>query len=268
MLNCKKLLSMALACAMAASLAVPAFAATSTSSTATTENTTNRSLKVTGAYQAVTIDVVVPTTGTVIIDPYKLPVSIASGEAKASVQDQQIVTQPMAIKNKSNTTLSMNISTTVLPAGNLKLADSTDAIAEGGDLATANAAYIKMFVEPTELAGDNATDADIVQFYADTYADNSWSGDSLEMTYDSSSKSATTLDPMVNCATLTAAEFESDAFKAYAEGSIAVIAFTGECVQEPTTAWATKDSVTITLAFTFTPASSVSSGASEEVAGG
>jgi hypothetical protein len=250
MLNCKKLLSMALACAMATTLAVPAFAATTT----TSENTTNRTTKVTAAYQAVTVDVVVPTTGTVIINPYALPVEIATG---VKVSKQQVVAKPMAIKNKSDTPLKMNVTVSTLATGNLKLVDGTS----WDDAAKENNAAITMSVLPTTLAGAEVSEADIADLYKTTYgdagADTGWTSGTGVKTLLLASTDAKTAtvdsDTFKACTTLTAATFADGKFSAYASGSIAVIGFSGKCVQDPTTAWATKDGVTVTLAFSFNP---------------
>jgi hypothetical protein len=241
MFNCKKLLSLALAGAMAASLATSAFAASS-------ESTTNRSLKVTGAYQAVTINVVVPTTGTVIINPYALPVEIGKDADGVAVkaENKQIVTKPLAIKNQSDIDLNVNVSTTTALTGSLKLA--TTAIA---DTDTSNSAYIYMAIEPTTITGskDDVTEAS----YIDTYKGQTWTEPGDDVKNSVLLKSGTQSLP--GATTLTKASYEDDGtFKEYASGSIAFIGFTGTCVTEPKTAWTTKDGLTCTVAFTFTPA--------------
>jgi hypothetical protein len=54
--------------------------------------------------------------------------------------------------------------------------------------------------------------------------------------------------------TLAGNTYDDNKFAEYAEGSIALIGFDGNCVIEPKTAWTTKDGLTCTIAFTFTPA--------------
>jgi hypothetical protein len=251
MLNHKKLLSAALACAMATSLAVPTFAASSS------ESTTNRSLKVTAAYQAVTINVVVPTTGTVIINPYSLPVTIGTNTSEKKVDlQQQIVTKPLAVKNQGGIDLDMNISTTVATTGNLKLVEAAVADPNDGSV-TANSAYVVLDIEPTEITGDKdtVTDALITEEYEKMYDDqntNHW-GDTTNG-YQQVLKGGTVATKKVITLKQADTDEDSGAFSAYAKGGIALIGFTGDCTIEPKTAWTTKDGLTCTIAFTFTPA--------------
>jgi hypothetical protein len=251
MLTKKKLASLAMAGVMTLSLAAPAFAATS-------ESTTNRSLKVTAAYQAVTINVVVPTTGTVIIDPYKLPVTVgtnADGEA-VQAKDTQIVTKPLAIKNQSDIDLKVNISTTTALTGNLKLVEN--AVADPGDgTVTANSAFIYVDVEASTLKGDKDTVSEAA--IAADYAAKTWA----EYDADNAGKSQLVLksgtQTMKEAVVLKGSTLDSGAFSEYDEGSVAYIAFAGDCTIEPKTAWTTKDGLTCTMAFTFTPDTSASS---------
>jgi hypothetical protein len=245
MLTKKKLASLAMAGVMTLSLAAPAFAASS-------ESTTNRSLKVTGAYQAVTINVVVPSTGSLIINPYALPVEIGkdSNDQKVTVSEQ-LVTKPLAVKSQADINLKMKVATTVALTGSMKLATSATSGSE-----SVPTAFITLDIEKTKLTGDKDTvnDAAIASAYAEMYDDSKdvhWglSGNGWTQVLASGTKSAE------DTITLTKATMDTDtgAFASYAEGSIAFIGFTGDCTTEPKTAWTTKDGATITLAFTFTP---------------
>jgi hypothetical protein len=256
MFNCKKLLSLALAATMAAALAVPAFAADAT------ESTTNRSLKIDGTYQAVDIAVVVPSTGTVVINPYKLPYKIGTGATADVEVSSRIVTKPLAIKNQSKTDLYINATATATVKNNLTLA--TAAIEPETD--TKNEAFIYLaFAEDSTLAGDSTavTDKKIV----DAYGAVTWP------TYDANSKKMCVLkngatQTIEKAATLTGAEMNTDgSFKAYKAGSIAYVGLTGECAQEPKTAWTAKDGLSVTIAFTFTPATTTSNSGSNGQSG-
>jgi hypothetical protein len=249
MFNCKKLLSLALAGAMAASLGTSAFAAS--------ENTTNRSLKVTAAYQAVTINVVVPTTGTVVINPYALPVSIGTDTSDKKVEiSEQIVTKPMAIKSQAGIGLDMSITTTTAVTGNLKLATVND-----GD--TANNAEITMYIEPTTLSGDKdaVSDGKIAETYKTlcTSEDAGWGTAKDAYGQDAYTKALSVGSTTTKEKTITLAPAKTDddtgAFEEYKSGCVALIGFEGKCVTDPKTAWTTKDGVTCTIAFTFTPTS-------------
>jgi hypothetical protein len=243
MLNHKKLLSAALACAMAASLAVPTFAASSS------ESTTNRSLKVTAAYQAVPIAVVVPTTGTVIINPYSLPVEIGTDADGVAVKVQkQITTKPLAIKNQGDIALDVNVSTTTALTGTLKLLTE-----DVKDDDTSNSAFIYMdVVKSTTLKG--STDDVNAAAVATAYKDQAWKSDD-----DGALVLKSGTQTQAKIVTLAGNTYDDNKFAEYAEGSIALIGFDGSCVKEPKTAWTTKDGLTCTIAFTFTPADTTSS---------
>ena len=71
-MNFKKIMSTALAGVMALSLSVPALAAANTE-TSLTQNT-----EVTGSTEAPTIKITVPATNTVIVNPYKMTVTLTS----------------------------------------------------------------------------------------------------------------------------------------------------------------------------------------------
>jgi hypothetical protein len=250
MLN-KKLTSLVLAGAMAASLAVPAFAAE------TTEKTDNRATNVTAAYQEVTIAVVVPSDATVVINPYALPVAIGkdSSDADVKVENQQIVTKPLALKNQSDVDLDINISYTSAVKGNF-----TFATAAIDDTNTKNAGFVYLDVkEDKTLSGTEVSDADI----AGAWKDVQWDSYDEKATNELLLKATTTAVPKTGMGTLAAATVGDDGtFSEYNEGSIAFVGVTGSCVTSPKTAWTTKDGFTLKLAFTFTPNTS---DASEEV---
>jgi hypothetical protein len=253
MLN-KRIMSVAMATLMAASVAAPAFAADGE----TTESTTNRALKIDGTYQAVDIAVVVPSTGTVIINPYALPVEIGKdADDNALKVSGQIVTKPMAIKNQSEVALDINVSATATVKGNLTLASS--AVTPASE--TKNAAFVYLAIEPTELAGEKDADAVADGAIAAAYKDQTWTaygaGTEDDPVADNvlALKATTTAVSKTGMGTLTAAEMDADdgTFAKYTEGSIAFLGLTGSCAQSPKTAWTTKDGLTANIAFTFTP---------------
>jgi hypothetical protein len=253
MLTKKKLASLALAGVMTLSLAAPAFAATSS------ESTTNRSLKVTAAYQAVTINVVVPTTGTVVINPYALPVQIGTDPDGQPVKvQQQIVTKPLAIKNQcTDVALDVNISATTSTTGSMSLS-ATDIDDVSTDQKTE--AYIYMEIASADsVVGAKDADALSDASIAKTYGEFSWPTFKAWTTTDTDGnglvlKSGTTAQTANAIITLAkATPDESGAFSEYAAGSVAFVGFLGSCAQNPKTAWTTKDGLTCTIAFTFTP---------------
>jgi hypothetical protein len=252
MLKHKKVVSLVLAAAMAASLSVTAFAAdededtsgqqTNTDTTpAVEEVTTNRSMTVSGNYQAVDIAVVVPTTGSVIINPYALPVAI-SDDTSVSKVSAQIVTKPLAIKNRSAVKLDVNVSATATVKNNLTLA--TAAVTPSSETKTTAFVYLA-----AKTAADT-TGAELA--LAKEYATVTWP------TYGASTKGTLALKAdnavtQTGFTTLAAATEEDGAFKAYGTGSIALIGLTGSVAQNPTEAWTSKDGLSVKIAFTFTP---------------
>jgi hypothetical protein len=253
MLKHKKVVSLVLAAAMAASLSVTAFAAgddedtsgQQTNNTDTTpaveEVTTNRSMTVSGNYQAVDIAVVVPTTGNVIINPYALPVAI-SDDTSVNKVSAQIVTKPLAIKNRSAVKLDVNVSATATVKNNLTLA--TAAVTPSSETKTTAFVYLA-----AKTAADT-TGAELA--LAKEYATVTWP------TYGASTKGTLALKAdnavtQTGFTTLAAATEENGAFKAYGTGSIALIGLTGSVAQNPTEAWTAKDGLSVKIAFTFTP---------------
>lgn len=100
-MSMKKIVSAAMALAMAASLTVPAFAAT--------DNTTD----ITGTTQAPTIAVTVPATGAVTVNPYKMEVTVNSNQVT-----DQIISAPMYVENSSDVPLVFDVTVTGKKEGN------------------------------------------------------------------------------------------------------------------------------------------------------
>jgi hypothetical protein len=239
MFNHKKVLSLALAGAMAASLAVPSFAANETTVTAT--------------YKEVTINVDVSTTGNVYINPYALPVKIgtgASGDVKVS---EQIVTEPLTIKNKTDVKLDVNATATATINTGSTMTLATSALTKDD---TAKKAFVYLdVVSATTLSGaDSAVTAAAI---ADAYKAAGWTKaesykeDATNLLVLNAAK-ATTKSGLV---TLAAAELDTDGttLKTYNAGSIAVFRLNGNCVAAPKDPWAATDGFTAKIAFTFVP---------------
>lgn len=158
-MKAKKLISTILASAMALSMAVPAFASTT---------------KISALYQAITIDVTVPTTGTAVVNPYGLPLDVtakvnvlgddgtATGDTRnltGSISGQGITTTtPLALVNKTTVDLDVNATVTGTVKGNLKLInalqdnDGNDLIKNDGT--GANNAIVAFEIKATGLAGE------------------------------------------------------------------------------------------------------------------
>ena len=113
-MNFKKLISTAMAGAMALSLSVPAFAAAN-SNTSLEQNTA-----ITGTTQAPTIKITVPAAGTVTVNPYKMAVSVGGSDVT-----DQIISATQFIENASDVALKVSAEVTGTAAGNLAFATAS-----------------------------------------------------------------------------------------------------------------------------------------------
>ena len=242
-----RILSGAMAGALALSLAVPAFASNSTD--------------ITGTYQAVTIDVTVPTSGTAQINPYGLDVKIkdaANSATLGTISGQQIVTQPLALQNK--TAMNLSVSATVLGTVDLEKTDmklaaattkaqGTEGAADYVPAATVKSAfvYLQMVSEPALTGASTVVDADAIATKFAAWAPSAYDADTDVIV---GTKAAT----KENMVTLKAAKLDAnDAFDEFKAGSIALFRLAGDCVVTPKTEWKTTDEFKANIAFTFLP---------------
>jgi hypothetical protein len=250
MFNCKKIMSLALTGALAFTMAAPAFAVTKDAN----------STVVTGTYQETTIDVTVPSTGTVTINPYGLDVEVTKSDSSTKVKfaGQQILSAPMYIANNSKYDLTVNASITTKVNTGLTLAAESLASSDSTD----KSAFVYFQMVAIDGAEGKSAAKDVNDAAIDACAaDATWtSADQLVL--DSTKAVTTTEDTAVTLKAATtpavAASGEGDSAVAatpatYAKGSVAVFRLAGDCIQSPATAWAAKDGFTATIAFTFTP---------------
>jgi hypothetical protein len=251
MLNHKRILSLILAGAMSAALAVPAFADGETEATETKE--ANTATNITATYQAVTIAVVVPETGETIINPYALPVVIGQDGSDKDIEvSEQIITKPLALKNQSK--VKLNVSATVTTTLNEKT-DMTLASTALTSEDTAKKAFVFLdVVQDKTLTGeaDSVTDGKVnAAFKAATWTDPTKYS---ETTTGAIALNATKAVTKSNMAVLAASTYSDGAFSKYTEGSIAFFRLNGNCVASPSkSAWTADDGFTAKIAFTFTP---------------
>lgn len=104
----KKLFSMILAIAMLASLAMPAFAGSSTSS-----GNRQESLTYTATTNIPAVTVTMPTTNTLTLNPYGMTVSISNAE-----HTEQIISPVQYITNKTAAAMKVAVKATATVAGN------------------------------------------------------------------------------------------------------------------------------------------------------
>lgn len=273
----KKLIPLALAGILAASLALPAFAAEEETPAPNTKT------ELTGAYEEIPIAVVVPQTGEVTINPYKLPIGWKDSEGNmVEVVGQQITTKPMAIMNQGSTDLEIGakVSTKRTSTDSKVTLVATENALDN----TAKNAYVYLEVltyEPTttsvtlkKLAGDstdaNAINDAVLKACAD---ETNWTAEpgsnggaalrtvktlplgdvSTGTTTVSTAESPNTPLGVVKKAKTAATDTDA---AVYAVGSIALFRLSGKCSTGNTTTstkWATTDGFTSTIAFTFKP---------------
>lgn len=163
-----------------------------------------------------TIQVSVPSAANIYINPNRLPIQIG-----ASIETAQIIADPCYIENLSEVPVRVNVEVTGTTRGSVLL------VAESTDGSTSKAKRVFMYfemqadVDPDDVAWDSEYDAD-----------------SHIVIRDGATK---TKNSMV---ILGSAEHE----KRYG-----VFRLTGDCIEEPTEAWNSRDSVTVRIIFTFTP---------------
>jgi ribosomal protein L30E len=259
MLNMKKITSLALALAMTAALAVPAFAddentdSTPSSSdsqgtqqeTASSTTASNKTV-VTTTYKTITIAVTVPSTGTAQINPYGLPVEVKDSAGSATlgkITGQQITTAPMYISNDGDIALTVGATVSATASEGVNLVTKVNAKSTAKDIY----AQVQMVAAPDSVAGAKAAIGDLaIKACID---DANWtSANSLAV-----STSETSNSSMVTLAKNT---METDGSLAtYAKGAIALVRLTGSVTESPADDWAETDSFTTTIAYTFKPAS-------------
>lgn len=255
----KRLATLALAGVMTLSLAIPAFAA---------DDTTNMTTNITGGYAQSAIDVVVPTTGAVVINPYGMGVTVSkSGGAKVTMAGQ-VMTAPLSVKNKTDMWLSVGaeVSATVPETSGVKLtaattkgvnADNPEA-ADYVAPATGKSAFVQLEVVQapaavigTDVDATGTTNADALQDkIIDACANSDNWADAGKVTVPSKGSTQ-----QADLATLAPAAMDTNGtFDTYAAGSIGLFRLSGDCVANPgKTAWADTDTFTVTVAFSFVP---------------
>lgn len=166
----------------------------------------------------VLVEVSVPTSGEVQINPYAFPVKIG-----AAIEDSQIVSAPAYIENSGETPLRVSVSAT----GDIK--SGSDMILQGMSTADSTSTGKKAFLYFEILA---VSDPDRVN----------WAGE-----YDAD-KHVIVRDQVTktkkNIAILGAAGQEK---------SYGAFRLTGDCIENPKVPWTEEDGVGVEIVFTFTP---------------
>lgn len=230
----KRVLTSVMAGALAVSMAVPAFAS---------------STQITGGYQEIPIDVVVPQTGEAQINPYGLPIKLDSTNI---ISGQQIVTKPLALINKSRVDLTVGAAVTATVKGTMKLAAEAPAADD-----TSKSAFVYLQMMRTTLADSDldATDAAVSGLKAASINPlvANWN-----QAYDENADvvlNATRANSGSDLVILEAgtANATDDEKTDVATGGIALFRLAGKAVEAPREAWTSKDGFTAAIAFTFKP---------------
>lgn len=254
-----RILSGAMAGVLAMSLAVPAFAS---------GNTT----EVTGKFKAVTIAVDVMPKAVAFINPYGLDIEVpqdgfttTGSPATTTISGQQIVSAPMALKNKTAMDLTVNATvTTTIPeaaAGEVAMklsANTTEGVGSSpedeGYIAPSTSksafVYLEAKQEPTLTGVDGSGGVDAAAI-ATKFAE--WGAS----TFDAAKNpvlNATRAATQKDLVTLRAADVTGGTFQGYKAGSIALVRLAGDCVTAPRDVWKESDTFTASIAYSFAPA--------------
>lgn len=192
---------------------------------AAAETGNHRSTTITADCRLPNIHVTVPTSGTVYLNPLKLPVSIGDIE----VDDEQIISTPACIANMSDAPLQVDVTVT----GAVKT-DSTMSLA----------------VSPTKGKGTSKS----AFVYFEIQASDSEDPDDVEWAsaYDKSKHVAVIEGVPItkkDIVRLSAKTLDDEV----ADGGYAPFRLSGDAVETPDEAWTKKDGIIVTVAFTFTP---------------
>lgn len=173
-----------------------------------------------------TIQVTVPTNASVYINPLRLPVSIGDGDA-----DEQIISTPAAIANKSEVPLSVDVAV----LGAVKTGSGmTLAAAPTGGTGTEKSAFV--YFEIKQADSEFLEDVQWDPFY--DAANHMVILDGVPVTRQ-------------KIMTLPAKTLDGEV----AKGGYAQFRLTGDAVLDPTTPWNNRDGINVVVAFTFTPLS-------------
>lgn len=230
----KKLATLAMAGALCFSLAAPAFAG-------------GTSTEITAKYSEIQIDVTVPATAKAVINPYSMPVSVKAddGTTEKGVLSTagQVASDPMLLVNGTELNLLVGASVTTTSSG-VELA--TTAIKS---TSTEKMAQVYLEVKQdktisTVKTGDEAIGGYEAGEVLDAF--NAWAAS----TY------AKTNTNQVICSTdaTTTGSKMAVMGPSGAAGNIVLARLGGTVAQNPDTAWADTDTVTVNVAWSFTPA--------------
>ena len=267
--NKKRVASVALAGALALSMAAPAFAADP------------YSLTIEGTVQDVTLNVTVPTTGDLIINPYGLPHKLG----ETYIKGEQIVNpKPLTIVNRSEVALDARVAVSAEVTGGdmeyvLDYQTTTAQAVETAKTAVKAGTYNKAVIITYEafksdLTADTLNDTSALNSrYAALKSANAHLTVTPTTDRNSSNKKSYVADsgeyfadPLAGTGgVVTGSKLilrEASAEGTVQKGGVAFMRISGVAAEEPTTAWTTSDAFKVTIAWTFVPATYENAGGS------
>jgi len=261
----KKLVALGLTGVTALSMTAPAFAAN------------GKVTKITTTYQDVPINVIVPTTGTAYINPYKLPIDVTTtdpdtGESKTitSISGEQITTMPMAMVNTGTVKLKVfaDVKVSQKSGGAIKFVSTAPTASTTG-----KEVMLKLQAKASALTeadgGFTAADPDSgvaasvnMEKLAEEVAPTAfWTSGAKAVTIAPADDAGTSATGESGTATLVELAAIDDDKKVPA-GGIAAIRLSGTVAPKPEKEWTKTDTFDTVVTFTFEPSTTTSSGGS------
>lgn len=277
-MKCKKLIALALAGVMTLALAAPSFAA---------DNAT----VITGMFKEITIDVVVPRTGSAVINPYSMPVKAVYGKDESGKELDAgnlstagaVSTQPLVAINKTDVALDVGATVTATVKGSLLLGkaaitDSTKTKTAVVYLETLNNAELDAAkqLDAGDILDEDAEDAKPICGMDGTKvvaAFNAWETTSYDFTTGAKNEGkvlagATAVTKTKLCtlgaATIGVPEGGTEEVATPDASGFMLYRLGGDVVKNPSTAWNEKDGVSVNVAFSFSPTEAKEGGVIEE----
>lgn len=227
----KKLASATLAGALAFSLSAPAFAAGVTPPAANTATSLEQNTSFSTTVQVPTINITVPNTGAVVINPYGMTVQNDAGD---DVTDQ-IVSATQYIANSSDVALSVSATVTgTLPTGKKDVKFATASTKGGTKALTTNDIFMYFEIGPA-TANDGSGDP-------------TWPA-----SYVARPEATQVVKQVLVGAKATKVANVLTLAAGNEDVTYAAFRLTGDVVSAPTRAWVADDAVSVAVAFTFTP---------------
>lgn len=239
----KKFASLCMASVMALAMAVPAFASSGT------VGATGGQTVVDGEVKAPVIKVSVPTSADLVVNPYGLSVDVSADQDGSAMKTDQIIFATQYIKNLSQSNVKVSVSATGTTSDTKAITFATAPISTATKAPTTKQVFMYM---------------EVVQNDDDTTEPTTWKSGFDAKANPNQVAIAAKAVSLNNVVTLAAANWsaydstDSDpdsTISAATTKGYAAITLKGDCAGDVPTAWTEADTVTVTLAYTFTPTS-------------